>query len=60
MKPDLKSNNAYRLLGVPRSADAVAIRQAFRKLALKHHPDAVPPDEREEAGRVFVRINQAH
>ena len=27
------------MLGVPRNADAKAIRNAFRELALKYHPD---------------------
>lgn len=29
----------YDVLGVPRNADAKAIKDAFRKLALKYHPD---------------------
>jgi molecular chaperone DnaJ len=29
----------YEVLGVPRSADAAAIKDAFRELALKYHPD---------------------
>jgi molecular chaperone DnaJ len=29
----------YEVLGVPRDADAGAIRDAFRKLALQYHPD---------------------
>jgi molecular chaperone DnaJ len=29
----------YEVLGVPRDADAKAIKEAFRALALKHHPD---------------------
>lgn len=33
-RPDL-----YELLGVPPSADEDAVRQAFRRLALQHHPD---------------------
>ena len=29
----------YTLLGIQRDADSVAIRSAYRKLALRHHPD---------------------
>jgi molecular chaperone DnaJ len=29
----------YDVLGVPRDADAKAIKEAFRKLAMKYHPD---------------------
>lgn len=29
----------YRILGVPPSADTTAIKKAFRRLAMEHHPD---------------------
>ena len=29
----------FKILGVERSANADVIKQAFRKLARKHHPD---------------------
>ncbi len=32
----------YEVLGVPRDADAAAIKSAFRKLAMKLHPDQNP------------------
>src|SRR5262245_53353552 len=32
----------YEILGVPRDADAAAIKAAFRKLAMKLHPDQNP------------------
>ena len=54
------SNNAYEILGVPRDADVATIRRAFKALAIKHHPDARPAEEKQEATAVFARINQAH
>lgn len=29
----------YEILGVPRSSDEAALKSAFRKLAMEHHPD---------------------
>lgn len=46
--------SAHRVLGVPRDADAAAIKRAFRKLAMALHPDRNPaPDagERFKAAR---------
>src|SRR3954465_6692943 len=60
MPATIVSKNAYEILSVPRGADLPALRQAFRKLALKHHPDAVPPEEKETAAEQFARINQAY
>lgn len=48
----------YKILGVPRDADAKAIRSAFRKLAAKHHPDKNPGDAAAEDR--FKDINEAY
>lgn len=60
MKANVASKNAYEILGVPRTADVAQIRKAFRALAIQHHPDARPPDEKKAAAETFARINQAH
>jgi DnaJ-class molecular chaperone len=48
----------YDILGVSRSASEKEMRQAFRRLARKHHPD-VNPGDKEAEGR-FKEINRAY
>ncbi|MDE2291105.1 MAG: DnaJ domain-containing protein, partial [Elusimicrobia bacterium] len=48
----------YELLGVPRNADEAELKRAYRKLALKYHPDRNPGDAKSEAR--FKEINQAY
>jgi curved DNA-binding protein len=48
----------YATLGVSKSASDKEIKQAFRKLARKHHPDVNPNDKKAEAK--FKDINEAY
>ncbi len=48
----------YAALGVPKTATDKEIKQAFRKLARKHHPDVNPGDKSAEAK--FKTVNEAH
>jgi molecular chaperone DnaJ len=48
----------YAELGVPRNATPDEINQAFRKLALKYHPDRNPGNK--EAEETFKRISEAY
>ena len=48
----------YDILGVPKNASSKEIRQAFRRLARKHHPDLNPGENRAEAN--FKKINEAY
>jgi len=48
----------YEILGVPRSADAAAIKSAFRRLAKKLHPDANKSDP--NAAQRFGELNTAY
>lgn len=47
----------YTVLGVPKTADEDAIKKAYRKLAVKFHPDKSPGKANEAK---FKEINQAY
>ncbi|WP_437677639.1 DnaJ C-terminal domain-containing protein [Sorangium sp. So ce131] len=51
------ARDLYSVLGVSRDADEDAIKKAFRKLAMKYHPDKSPGKANEQR---FKEINQAH
>ena len=53
-----KAKDYYQTLGVSRSANDKEIKQAFRKLARKHHPDVNPGDRGAEAK--FKEVNEAN
>ena len=48
----------YSTLGVAKTASGKEIKQAFRKLARKHHPDVNPGNKSAEAK--FKEINEAY
>ena len=48
----------YDILGVDKSADAQAIKKAYRKLAMKYHPDRNPDNK--EAEEKFKEVNEAY
>ncbi len=48
----------YKVLGIDKSADAKAIKKAYRKLARKHHPDVNPGDP--SAEQQFKEIGEAY
>jgi curved DNA-binding protein len=54
----MASKDFYQLLGVNRTASDKDIKQAYRKLARKYHPDVNPGDKSAEAK--FKEINNAY
>lgn len=58
-EPQFDSEDYYKVLGVGRDATTADITKAYRKLALKEHPDK-NPDRREEAEENFKRISEAY
>ncbi|MGE0829038.1 MAG: molecular chaperone DnaJ [Hyphomonadaceae bacterium] len=54
----MSARDYYDVLGVPRDADAQSIKSAFRKLAMKHHPDQNPGCKVSE--ETFKEIGEAY
>lgn len=54
----MKQRDYYELLGVSRGADEAEIKKAYRKLAMKYHPDRNPGDS--SAEEQFKEIQQAY
>ena len=51
-------DDPYKVLGVSRDATDDEIKKAYRKLAMKYHPDRNPGDE--EAAKKMQQINAAY
>jgi len=54
----MATKDYYAILGVSRNATEKEIKQAYRRLARKYHPDVNPGDKTAEAK--FKEINEAH
>jgi hypothetical protein len=55
-----KDKDYYAILGVKRESSPDEIKDAYRRLALKYHPDLCPEAGKAEAAEKFKSINEAH
>ncbi|KAI1141521.1 DnaJ domain-containing protein [Hypoxylon sp. FL0543] len=60
MAGELPTIDPYDVLGLERSANEGQIRSAYRKLALKNHPDKVSEDKKQKAHEAFQSIAFAY
>ncbi len=58
--PNIDGENLYSILGISARADAVAMRQAFRRLSQQYHPDRASPAEKPKSLARFIRLNKAY
>ena len=54
----MSKRDYYDVLGVDRNADEKALKSAYRKLAMKYHPDQNPDDAEAEA--MFKEVGEAY
>jgi len=50
----------YELLGISEDVGLSDIKQAYRQMARKYHPDVCPPEQTEEYTRRFIEVQEAY
>ena len=56
----MKFQDYYEILGVERDANEESLKKAYRKLALKWHPDRHAEGKREQAEAKFKKVGEAY
>ncbi|MBD3426824.1 MAG: DnaJ domain-containing protein [Candidatus Omnitrophica bacterium] len=55
-----KINDARKILGLGESATLYEIKDVYRKLSLKYHPDKCEEEEKAECEETFKKISSAY
>lgn len=58
-EPDINSTDYYKILGVKRDANDDDIKKAYRKLAIRYHPDKNTHDQ-VTASKQFKKVSEAY
>ena len=53
------AKSPYEILGLDKNATDQEIKGAYRKLALKYHPDKNPDEDKDEAAEKFREVSEA-
>ncbi|KAL6342178.1 hypothetical protein AAG906_004498 [Vitis piasezkii] len=59
-EPEAAAMSFYELLGIPESGTLLEIKQAYKSLARKYHPDVSPPGRVKEYTRRFIWVQEAY
>ncbi|KAM0901177.1 hypothetical protein ACQ4PT_020141 [Festuca glaucescens] len=57
-----RSTDYYKVLSLEHSSDVgeEEVKRAYRRLALRYHPDVCPPSRRAESTELFVELRRAY
>ena len=55
-----KINKAKEILCLPETATLKEIRESYKNLCLKYHPDRVSEDKKKEYGEIFIKITKSY
>ena len=56
----VSAHDYYKLLGVKKNAKEKELKKAYRKAALKYHPDKAKPEEKAKAEKRFALVARAY